>query len=130
MNKFGWISIGFALFLGCIILLANSGSEFIWWIARFPMADKVGHFLLFGSLAFLLNMALNCRRYTLLDKEVLLGSLIVLCVVTLEELSQLFIPARTFDITDFMYDGVGIFVGGYLAVIVLLVQKRYFLKLT
>ncbi len=130
MNKFGWISIIFTVFLGVIILMANSGSQFIWWIARFPMADKVGHFLLFGSLAFLLNMALNCRRYRLFDKEVLFGSMIVICVVALEEISQIFIATRTFDITDLMYDGMGIFLGGYLAVIALMIQKKYFLKLT
>ena len=94
------------------------------------MADKVGHFLLFGSLAFLLNMAFNCRRYRLFDKEVLFGSMIVICVVALEEISQIFIATRTFDITDLMYDGMGIFLGGYLAVIALMIQKKYFLKLT
>ena len=129
MNKYGWFTLGFSLFLIGIILLANSGAQIIWRFARFPMADKAGHFILFGSLAFLLNMALHCRTKKLLGKEVLIGSLGVIIVVALEEISQIFLVHRTFDLTDFMYDCAGIYLGGYLAVILREIQG-YFQKRT
>ena len=123
MNKYGWISIAFFGFLVVLILLANIGSQFIWWIARFPMADKVGHFTLFGAMAFLINMALHCRTRNLMGKQVLVGSFALIILVAIEEISQHFIASRTFDITDFMYDCVGIYLGGYAAVALNYLQK-------
>lgn len=117
MNKYVWLSISFSLFLIGVILLANNGSELIFRLVRFPMADKVGHFCLFGFLAFLINKALGCRTTNLFGNFVLVGSLWVISLVALEELSQLFINTRQFDVTDFMYDGVGIYLGGFIAVL-------------
>ena len=116
MKKYIWLSVGFGSFLLLIIALANSGFAFLGIVNRIPLGDKIGHFVLFGMLAFLVNKALECRTTNLLGKEVLVGCLGVLCFVVIEETSQIYFDSRTFDITDLMYDLVGIYVGGFVAV--------------
>ena len=116
MKKYIWLSVGFGSFLLLIIALANSGFAFLGIVNRIPLGDKIGHFVLFGMLAFLVNKALECRTTNLLGKEVLVGRLGVLCFVVIEEISQIYFDSRTFDITDLMYDLVGIYVGGFVAV--------------
>lgn len=68
-----------------------------------------------GFFSFLLNLALNARTVSAWKFNYLLGSLIVLTVVTLEEFSQIFIRGRTFDLTDLVADFLGIFLFGELA---------------
>ncbi len=117
MNKYAWLTTGFSLFLLLILMLANNGSDLILLFTQFPMADKIGHFSLFGALAFLVNKALSCRTRIWFGKVILVGSFWVLALVALEELSQIFINTRQFDVTDFMYDCVGIYLGGFVAVL-------------
>lgn len=117
MKKYIWLSVAFGSFLLLIIALANSGFAFLGLVHRIPLGDKIGHFVLFGTLAFLVNKALRCRTVNVLGKDVLIGCFGVLCFVVIEEFSQIYFDARTFDITDLMYDLVGIYVGGFLAVV-------------
>ncbi|MEM9775801.1 MAG: VanZ family protein [Chloroflexota bacterium] len=116
MKKYIWLSVGFGLLILLIILLANVGFPFSRVIGHIPQGDKVGHFVLFGILAFLVNKALSCRMVDVLGNDVLIGSLCVLGFVVIEEFSQLYFDSRTFDVTDLMYDSVGIYSGGFLAV--------------
>jgi VanZ family protein len=75
----------------------------------------LGHFILMGVFSFLLNMALSSRTVRLWRLEVLKGSLVVALVVTLEEISQLFIRYRSFDTVDLLFDYAGIFSFGLFA---------------
>ena len=84
-------------------------------IRNFPYGDKIGHFLLMGFFSFLLNLALSGRTVSAWKFRYLLGSLIVLTVVTAEEFSQIFIRGRTFDLGDLAADFLGIFLFGELA---------------
>ena len=61
-----------------------------------PFFDKVGHFCLMGGLAFVVNLALQGRRFRLLGLSIYLGSMIVLICVAAEELSQAFIFHKKF----------------------------------
>lgn len=85
------------------------------WIQVLPGGDKLGHFLILGGFAFVLNHALRCRTVTLGGKPVLLGSLVVLTLAAAEETSQLFIPGRTFDLLDLAADALGIWLVGQIA---------------
>ncbi|MEM8859869.1 MAG: VanZ family protein [Chloroflexota bacterium] len=116
MKKYTLLSLGFGLLLLLIIALANVGFGFFNIVNQIPLGDKIGHFSLFGTMAFLINKALNCRTKEILGKDVLVGSLILIIFVVAEELSQIFLDYRTFDVTDLMYDLVGIYVGGFIAV--------------
>ena len=83
--------------------------------AIIPYFDKVGHFVLMGMAAFLLNLSLRCKQIRWQQRDFLLGSLIVAVLVTLEEGSQLFLAHRSFDLFDLSADFLGIYLFGQLA---------------
>ncbi|MHC4180365.1 MAG: hypothetical protein ACYSWU_22915, partial [Planctomycetota bacterium] len=77
--------------LGGIVLAADSGAARpAFRVADLvPLGDKVAHFLLVGIMSLLLNLTLSGTRVRLAPVRLLKGNLILVCVVTLEELSQL-----------------------------------------
>ena len=85
-------------------------------VYHIPHGDKVAHFLLMGTLSFLVNLALHGRTIHLHpSRPMLLGTLAVTLIVLLEELSQIFLPSRTFSLADLTADFLGIFLFGRLA---------------
>ena len=109
--------IVYILVLAVIIFLADRrGTRYMLnFVGNIPYGDKLGHFLLMGGFSFLLNLVLNARTFRLWKFNYLLGSLIVLIVVTIEEISQMFVAGRTFDWSDLVFDFLGIFLLGELA---------------
>lgn len=107
----------FALFMVGLVALADSGhgSQFFRMANRVPAGDKIGHFLLFGTLSFLVNLVLRAVEIQFGRICVLKGSSAVLFVATLEELSQLFMRSRSFDFADLAADILGIWLFGWLA---------------
>ena len=103
--------------LAVIIFLADRrGTRYMLrFVGDIPYGDKLGHFLLMGGFSFLLNLVLNARTFRVWKFRYLLGSLIVLIVVTAEEISQMFIAGRSFDWSDLAFDFLGIFLFGELA---------------
>lgn len=79
-----------------------------------PMGDKVGHFFLIGTLAWLLNRALLGRKVSVAFWQIQLGGLIVACLMTLEETTQLWIPGRSFGFGDLAANYAGIVCAGFL----------------
>jgi VanZ family protein len=116
------LAILFACLLGMIVCLANNGLlyDYVPNVNEYPGADKVCHFLLMGTMAFLTNLALRGRKIQYANMTLYVGSLIVLILVTLEELSQIFVSSRNFDFIDLIFDILGIFflgnLGGKIAV--------------
>jgi len=111
------LAIGWVVFIAVIIFCADRRllQPVFGFIASHPGSDKAGHFLLIGSMAFLLNLALGVREVRCCERGWLLGSFIVGVVFTLEEISQLWLPTRTFDWGDLAGDFAGIFFFGWLA---------------
>ena len=87
-----------------------------------PWGDKIGHFVLFGTLALLLNMALGFRQVNIRGRRFHWGSVLVFAFAALEEISQLAFPSRTFDLMDMLFDLLGI---GVLSSVAF---RRYLLK--
>ncbi|MCB0019559.1 MAG: VanZ family protein [Anaerolineales bacterium] len=110
-----WITIGFIILLIGIVIGADTGFEGFRAFYNVPGGDKLGHFLLIGTLAFLVNASLGARRVRLGPLQPLLGSLLVTLVVTAEEFSQIFLAHRSFDLMDLTADFVGILILGRLA---------------
>jgi VanZ family protein len=101
---------------GIIFLADRRGTRYMLrFVGNIPYGDKLGHFLLMGGFAFLLNLVLDARTFSLWKIRYLLGSVIVLVVVTIEEISQIFVSGRTFDWSDLVFDFLGIFIFGELA---------------
>ena len=117
MIRINWITAAFILLLSLIVITANLGLGPVYFpfMYSFPGLDKVGHFVLMGILAFLINLVLNLKKLRIFGQDFLIGSMAVLLVVALEELSQLFLVFRAFSILDLVFDLGGILLGGQLA---------------
>jgi len=101
-----------------IIAFANQG-DYIHvlknLVSKIPYGDKWGHFFLMGLLAFFVNILIACDKFKLFGLSFLKGSAIILVIVTLEEISQIWIVNRSFEFMDLTVDYLGIFVFGQLA---------------
>lgn len=115
--KLKWLTALYVLFLVLLVFMVDQKQyQFLFSIVRrTPYADKAGHFLLMGLFSLLLNLSLSARRVKVENLSLLVGSLVVAFVVTLEEFSQIFVRYRTFDLFDLACDYAGIFLFGQLA---------------
>ena len=80
----------------------------------FPGEDKAAHLILFGNLTFL--WALNFRFALLLHRKMVSWLVLTLGVFFAlgSELIQEFLPKRSMDLEDVLYDLIGIFFGYFL----------------
>ncbi|WP_286747739.1 VanZ family protein [Aquabacterium sp. UBA2148] len=100
--------------LAWVILQANTGERHPWLDAflRWPAADKLGHFVLYGLLAACLDVAMRWRSIKLLQGwQLPWAGLLVLAFSFAEEASQLFTSTRSPDVLDLLANllGVGVF---------------------
>ena len=114
-------ALGFVAFLIAAVVIADRGEGAKWWpfLDHIPYGDKFGHIGLFGTLGFLCNLAFPNRRASRLPDFITKTTLVLLVIVTLEELSQAFIPSRTLDLFDWLADLTGLLAGQTLALAVL-----------
>ncbi len=121
------ITVIYVFIIAGIVVLADVKST--QYLLRFsggiPYFDKIAHFLLMGGFSFLVNLLLSARSVSVWKLRYLLGSIIVLTVVTIEEFSQMFIGGRSFDVGDLVADYAGIMIFGEFA---RLIYRRYFEK--
>ena len=110
----------YVFILAVIIFLADwNGTAYLLDLVMYvPFGDKIGHFLLAGIFSFLLNMVLGARKVSLRRIKYLTGSLIVLTIVTIEEISQIFVSGRTFDWSDLFFDYLGVYLFGVIAQVI------------
>jgi VanZ family protein len=118
MKQFAWrwLTVGFLLFMLAVAVAADTGTipPFIRDIYRFPHGDWVGHFVLYGILAWLSARAFP-RRVNFFGWQFPLSALLVFVMAALEELSQFWFPRRTPDIFDLSFGALGIILGTWLA---------------
>jgi len=112
--KIKTLAVIYIFILAGIVILADvRETQFLFrFIRRLPFGDKLGHFFLMGMFSLMVNLALSAKTVQIWKLNYLLGSLIVLAVVTIEEVSQIFIRGRTFDAGDLLADAAGIFIFG------------------
>lgn len=101
------------LLLGIIVIAGFSGGSAFGVIVKaairdIPWFDKLGHFVLFGALAFLVHWCLLHRKFSRGRWWVI--TLSVSTTVAAEECSQIWIVSRNFDLADLSADLVGILV--------------------
>ena len=101
-----FLPLGFFICILFIIFLADTADHNFAFrlIGHIPYGDKLMHGLLYGIMAFLLNYGLNYKSFNFLQ----LGAVVVLTFATLEEISQYWIPSRTFDLGDLLADVIGV----------------------
>ncbi|CAG1008953.1 hypothetical protein ANAEL_03741 [Anaerolineales bacterium] len=113
-----YISTLFLIFIIVVIVLADTGNlpPSIRALYRFPNGDKVGHFILFGLLNFLLVRTFLSSFPTQSRSWVTVStSLILALLIALEELSQQYFSARTFDLVDLAASYIGLVIGAWSA---------------
>ena len=85
---------------------------------QLSVSDKVLHFVLVGGLAFLLNLSLQSVSLGKVGAPRVLfqwGTLGLLALATVEELTQILLPNRSFDLLDLGCNYLGIVVLGSFA---------------
>ncbi len=104
------IALAYVAALVAIIFAADAG-----WLPRFvarfhdlPYGDKALHFLLFGGLALVANLALASRGRRSLARAIVIGSILVLIVATAEEYSNKFVPRRDWSLGDLTANYLGV----------------------
>jgi len=104
------LPLGFFIFISFIIFLADSADHNFAFrlLGNIPYGDKIGHLVLYGTMAFLLNYGLGFKSYKIFGFSMQLGAIIVLTFAGLEEISQYWLPSRTCDMVDFVADTVGV----------------------
>lgn len=107
----------FFAFLAFVAYWADSGTmpALIQSLYDFPYGDKVGHFVIYGIFAFLLNGAFPQKTVILFGRTFPAGALIAVSFAVVEEISQLFFPQRTFDLLDLGAGLLGILIASFIS---------------
>jgi polysaccharide biosynthesis protein VpsQ len=113
-----WLAILFALLLLLIIVLADMGAlpPFLQVWKDLPYGDKVGHFILYGILTLLVDLALFRALPNRSRKWVaVISGLILALLIGLEEFSQRYFANRTFSLRDLAASYLGVIFFSWLA---------------
>jgi VanZ family protein len=87
-------------------------------LTRIPYGDKAGHFILYGILTLLIDLALFQSLPNLNRNRIVFRVALVLAVlIGLEEVSQLYFPTRSFDLVDLAFSYLGVIFFSWVAVI-------------
>ncbi len=110
------LALLFLLFILFVIVSADMGSlsSYLRGVYDFPGGDKIGHFALYGVLAFLLGRAFP-RPLQLGRISAPIVILALLAFAALEEYTQQFFSTRTSDVVDLAFSFLGILTGAWLA---------------
>lgn len=114
-----WLALLFTAFILLIIVLADAGvlSRYAGFLYAFPFGDKAGHFILYGILALLLNLALfRARPDQSRGRLAVQCGLILGLLIGLEELSQHSFASRTFDLVDLTFSYLGVVFFSWVAI--------------
>ncbi|MDL1909199.1 trypsin [Chloroflexi bacterium CFX6] len=100
----------FGLFIAGIIVLADLGMlGVLKFVNRIPFGDRIGHFVLYGILTLLIDLALLRTPHGLNPNLIVLRvALILALAIGLEEFSQRFFPNRSFDLLDLAFSYLGV----------------------
>ena len=105
-----YLAVFFSLFIITIIILADRSAlpPFVRAVYDFPYGDKVGHFILFGLLNFILTLTFLPRHDRARGWVTLSVGLVLAVLIAAEEFSQKYFASRTFDLVDLAASYVGL----------------------
>ncbi len=112
-----WLAFAFSIFIIVVIVLADMGTlpGLIRGLYDFPNGDKLGHFILYGILSLLLNLAFTLRPGLNLSHIILTVSLVLALLIGLEEWSQSLFGSRSMDIVDLLASYAGVTMAAFAA---------------
>ena len=106
-----WLAILFFLFIILVIVLADMGAlpRIFSWVYDFPGGDKIGHFVLYGILTFLLDLAFfQSLPHSDWKRVAVMIGLVLALLIGLEEFSQKWFVRRTFSLLDLSFSYLGV----------------------
>jgi VanZ family protein len=106
-----WLAILFTLFILLVIILADAGilAHYVGFVYEFPFGDKAGHFILYGLLTLLLDLALLRARAGRSRRRLAIHcGLVLALLIGLEEFSQRYFSSRSFDLVDLTFSYLGV----------------------
>ena len=108
----------FFIFICWIIIQADLGAynPLIVLTKKVPFGDKLGHFLLYGTLVFLVNIASGLHMLKIKGYKILTGALLVMSFAIIEEFTQITLRTRNFEVLDIICDVLGIIVFSILSI--------------
>lgn len=106
-------ALTFGLLIVAAVTIANLGYGATWWpfLDRIPFGDKLGHIGIFGIFGFLCNLAVPGFRLRFLPRFITPATFVLIVLISLEELSQAYIPVRSCDFFDWLADLTGLAIG-------------------
>jgi polysaccharide biosynthesis protein VpsQ len=113
-----WLAILFSLLIILIIVLADMGAlpHFLQVWKDLPYGDKAGHFILYGILTLLVELAFfRSRPNRSRESLTVTSGLILALLIGLEELSQQYFADRTFSLMDLAASYLGVIFFSWLA---------------
>ena len=116
-----WLTFFFVLFIILIIVLADMGilARYVGFVYAMPYGDKVGHFILYGILALLINLTIFRSRPDQSRKLLAVRTgLILALLIGLEEISQQYFADRTFSFMDLSFSYLGVIAFSWLAFVI------------
>lgn len=122
LRRLALVAIGAAVLTSLAATLLSPG----WFrlVHHLPGGDKTGHFLIMGTVTFLVTLAFATARVRGRRLGVLGCVLAVGAVVTVDELLQLLFPSRSFSLLDLLANWLGILFFGAAAWLVLRIRAR------
>ena len=105
-----WSAILFGIFIIAVIILANLDMlGVLGFLNRIPYGDKIGHFILYGILTLLVDLAMIRSHQNVSPSLIALRAAFVLALlIGLEEYSQQFFASRTADWVDLTFSYLGV----------------------
>jgi VanZ family protein len=104
------LALAYAALLAATVVAANTGHlpSFAQYLHDLPGGDKVLHFLMFGTLALVANLALVASGKRPLARTIATGCLITATIATFEEFTNQFVPARDWSLGDLAANYLGV----------------------
>lgn len=111
------LAVLFGLFIIGIIVLADLGMlDILGFVNRIPYGDKAGHFILYGILTLLIDLAFIRSASPLSRRLLVLRVAFILAIlIGLEEFSQRYFPNRTFSLVDLAFGYLGVMLFSWVA---------------
>lgn len=111
--------IAWFFIVGILTLMPGSDIPKVGWLYQIPNFDKVVHAGLFGGMTFLFCMPCFKSPFSFYQKVnyfIRISLAAIVWGITVEVIQKYFVPGRSFDLTDWLADSIGVLVALWLCI--------------